>query len=378
MAASKVAIQLISTGGVYGAERTLLELAAYLQAQGWQSYVIALEGKGATPLVERARASGLEAEAFVPTGRLAFSAMRARTRELLARHPRAVVHSHGYKPDILLSLLGAPRKLACVSTCHSWYRETLQLRILESIDKRVLRGFDHVVAVSGEIYSDLAAHRIAPNKLSLISNGISPPRTVLGARATVRREVGIPPNAPLVVQIGRLARSKRNDLLIGAAAHLAGRNAPQVLFVGEGDLSQALQAQVNSAGLSDRVHFLGYREDVAQILQAADVLALTSDKEGLPIVLLEAMALGCPIIATAVGEIPRVLRSGEYASLIPPDNLPALTDALREVLNAPAAARERAARAQAEFHRRFSQESMGKQYLEIYERAWRARGWVTN
>jgi glycosyltransferase involved in cell wall biosynthesis len=374
----KVAIQLISTGGIYGAERTLLELAGYLQTQGWSNHVVALEGKGATPLVERARASGLEAEAFVPAGRLPFRAMLERTRRLLARYPRAVVHSHGYKPDILLWLLGVPRRLVCLSTCHSWYRETLQLRILEAIDKRVLRRFDHVVAVSGEIYADLATHRIAPRKRSLISNGISVPYATEDARETVRRSLGLSQTAPLVVQIGRLARSKRNDLLIGAAAHLASNNAPYVLFVGEGDMAPALHAQVSAAGLGERVRFLGYRDDIAQILRAADVLAMTSDQEGLPIVLLEAMALGCPIVATAVGEIPRVLRTGKNAWLVPPDNLPALTEALREALGAPHLARERAAQAQMEFHRRFSRESMGSQYLKIYDRAWSARGWAAN
>ena len=376
MASPKVAIQLISTGGIYGAERTLLELACYLQTQGWSSHVVALEGKGATPLVQRAHASGLEAEAFVPDGRLPFRAMLERTRRLLARYPRAVVHSHGYKPDILLALLRAPRRLACLSTCHSWYRETLQLRVLEAIDKRVLRRFDHVVAVSGEIYSDLAAHGIAPHRRTLISNGISVPHATQDARETVRRSLGLSQTVPVVAQIGRLARSKRNDLLIGAAAHLTSNNAPHVLFVGEGDMASALHAQVSAAGLEQRVHFLGYRDDIAQILRAADVLAMTSDQEGLPIVLLEAMALGCPIVATAVGEIPRVLRNGRDAWLVPPDNLPALTDALREALGAPHVARERATLAQAQFQRRFSRESMGKQYLEIYDRACRARGWA--
>src|ERR1700683_4996602 len=141
--------------------------------------------------------------------------MLERTRRLLARYPRAVVHSHGYKPDILLALLRAPRRLACLSTCHSWYRETLQLRVLEAIDKRVLRRFDHVVAVSGEIYSDLAAHGIAPHRRTLISNGISVPHATQDARETVRRSLGLSQTVPVVAQIGRLARSKRNDLLIG-------------------------------------------------------------------------------------------------------------------------------------------------------------------
>src|ERR1700733_4154416 len=221
MAERRVAIQLISTGGVYGAERMLLELASYLAERGWDSRVVALEGRGATDLIRRAQALGLEAEAFVPSGRLAFGPLLRRTRQMLARHPRAIVPSHGYKPDIVLSILNVPQRLACLSTCHSWYRETLQLRLLEAIDKRVLRGFEHVAAVSGEIFDELARHGIAPQRLSLITNGISTPRASADARKQIRELLALPPDAKLVVQIGRLTRSKRNDLLIAAAAKLA-------------------------------------------------------------------------------------------------------------------------------------------------------------
>ena len=295
---------------------------------------------------------------------------------MLARHPRAIVPSHGYKPDIVLSILNVPQRLACLSTCHSWYRETLQLRLLEAIDKRVLRGFEHVAAVSGEIFDELARHGIAPQRLSLITNGISTPRASADARKQIRELLALPPDAKLVVQIGRLTRSKRNDLLIAAAAKLAESDGVHVLFVGEGDQSKALAKQVAEMGLEKRVRFWGYREDIPQVLAAADLLALTSDKEGLPIVLLEAMALQCPIVSTSVGEIPRALRDGQDGWLVPPEDLGALTTAIRDALAQPQLAKQRAANAQQEFLRRFSREAMGKRYLEIYEQAWASRGWA--
>src|ERR1700733_11169616 len=95
---SRVAIQLTSTGGVYGAERALLELATYIKDEGWDSHVVALEGQGAGRLVECARSLGLSAEAFVPQGRLGLLPMTKRLRQLIARYPRAILHSHGYKP----------------------------------------------------------------------------------------------------------------------------------------------------------------------------------------------------------------------------------------------------------------------------------------
>ena len=373
---TRAAIQLVSTGGVYGAERALLELASYIKDQGWDSHVVALEGAGATQLVERAHALGLAAEAFVPIGRLALLPMMKRMRQLLARYPRAIVHSHGYKPDILLSVLGTPRLLPCLATCHNWISETLQMRLLEALDKRVLRGFDHVVAVSGEVSQQLIISGVAAQKVSLIKNGISAPTVANDARQSIRAEFDVPMSAKLIVQIGRLARSKRIDLLLAAVASLPPSMDIHVLLVGDGDQAQSLVELVRGQRLERRVHFCGYRSDIAHILAAADLLALTSDKEGLPIVILEAMAMRCPIVATRVGEISQVLHDQQDAWLVPRGDVGALTAAIREVLTRPEMAEARATKAYAEFVRQYSRDSMGARYLDIYEQAWTLRGWA--
>ena len=376
MKSRRVAIQLISTGGVYGAERALLELASYIKDQGWDSHVVALEGRGATELVRRANAQGLAAEAFVSSGRLAFLPMAKQLRRLLRRHPRAIVHSHGYKPDILLSLLGIPRSHACLATCHTWYSETYKLRALEALDKRVLRGFDHVVAVSGEVFEQLVESGVSPRKLSLIKNGISALTVEESARSSVRREFAVPMNAKVIVQIGRLAQSKRNDLLLRAVATMAQALDIHILLIGEGERLQSLVELVKDQGLDGRVHFCGYRDNIFHILTAADLLALTSDKEGLPIVILEAMAMRCPIVSTRVGEIPQVLVDGRDAWIVPPNDIGALTGAIREALTCPEVAKTRAANAYIEFLRQYSRDSMGACYLDIYDRVWARRGWL--
>ena len=372
---ARTAIQLVSTGGLYGAERALLELASYLNDQGWDSHVVALEGQGATQVVDRARASGLAAEAFVPTGRLALLPMVKRLRQLLSRYPRAIVHSHGYKPDILLSVLGTPRKLGCLATCHNWISESRKMRLLEALDKRVLRGFDHVVAVSGDVSAELTTSGVPAQKVSIIKNGISAPAVADDAGQKVRGEFDVPMSAKLIVQIGRLARSKRIDLLIAAVSNLPASMEVHVLLVGEGEQGQNLIDLVRSQHLENRMHVCGYRSDIAQILVAADLLALTSDKEGLPIVILEAMAMRCPIVSTRVGEIPKVLRDAQDAWIVPPNDVAALTAAMREALAHPEVAKARAASAHAQFVSHYSRNSMGARYLEVYEQVWTRHGW---
>jgi glycosyltransferase involved in cell wall biosynthesis len=370
-----VAIQLVSTVGFYGAERILLELATFLRDQGWDSRVVVLEGDGARELMRRAAEQGIACEAYVPAGRLGLRLMLRRLRAMLGGESRAVVHSHGYKPDILLAALGVPRRLACFATCHSWYSETTKDKALEYLDKRALRRFDHVVAVSEEIYRDLRASRMPQERLSRIDNGISVPLIDAHQRDEIRAEWNLAAGEKLIVQIGRLATSKRNALLLKAVASLPTDIMARVVLVGDGEERAALADYARSVGIDRRVIFAGYRRDAAAVIAAADVLAITSNKEGLPIVLLEAMAVDCPIVATAVGAIPQVL-SPESAWIVPVDDEAALVRALQEALGESSPGRVRAAKAKSVFLERHAREVMGRQYLNLYERAWRARGWA--
>jgi glycosyltransferase involved in cell wall biosynthesis len=367
-----VAIQLISTGGFYGAERTLLELATFLRDQGWDSRIVALEGDGAGELIRRAAERDISGESYVPAGRLGILPMLGRLRAMLARVPRAIVHSHGYKPDILLAALGVPRRLPCLATCHSWYRETAKLKALEYLDKRAVSRFDHVVAVSEEIFRELRASGTPAGRLSRIDNGISAPVVDAHRRDEIRAEWKLAPGEKVIVQIGRLAKSKRNELLLKAVANLPRDIAARVVFVGDGEERAALTAYARDVGIDGRVIFAGYRRDAPAIMAAADVLAITSNKEGLPIVILEAMAVGCPIIATAVGSIPEVL-SSKSAWIIPVDDDVALVRALREALGETLPARARAAEAKSVFFGSYQRDVMGQRYLDLYEHAWRAR-----
>jgi glycosyltransferase involved in cell wall biosynthesis len=373
VSSSRVAIQLISTGGVYGAERALLELAGYLKDQGWDSHVVALEGQGAGPLVDRAASQGLASEAFVTEGRLALPSMLSRLRRLLARYPRAVVHSHGYKADIVLSWLGATRRHGCVATCHNWISETHKLKLLEALDKRALRRFDRVVAVYAGIAQELVRSGVSADRVSVVDNGISVPQAPVDSRAAVRHEFAIPSDGRLVVHIGRLARSKRIDRLLQAVAQLPDEPRVHLLLAGEGEQRESLVELAGRLGLRGRVHICGYRSDVGRLLAAADLMALSSEREGLPIVILEAMAMRCPIVTTRVGAIADVLRDGQDAWIVAAHDAAGLQRAMADALRQPAVARSRAASAYARYAQRYSRDAMGAGYLQIYEDVWTRR-----
>lgn len=365
----KIAIQLISTGGYYGAERALVELATYLRDKGWDSHVVALEGQGASEIVRQAAQRGLAAQAFVPHGRFGLRAMLSRLRQLLEQHPGAVIHSHGYKPDILLAVTGVPRRFTCLATCHNWISDSTKMRLLEAVDKRALRRFDHVVAVSEEIATELIRSGVPRRAVSVIANGIDVLPASPGARARIRAEFGLLPEAKVLLHIGRLARSKRIDVLLHATAALPAPLRATLLLVGEGEEREQLVALAGQLGVAANVRFCGYRKDVVQLLAAADVFVLSSEKEGLPIAVLEAMATSCPIVATRAGAIPRVVEDGRDGWIVPAGDPGALQGALAEALADPELAHRRAISALTEFRAHYSRDSMGERYLQIYERA---------
>ncbi|HEX5690898.1 MAG TPA: glycosyltransferase, partial [Roseiflexaceae bacterium] len=241
----------------------------------------------------------------------------------------------------------------------------------EHLDKWVLRSFDGVVAVSGQIEQELSEAGVSMARLRRIENGIDAPARNFALGAAIRREFSIPVDEKLIVQIGRLAPSKRNDLLLDALVKLPAR--PHVIFVGEGEQRAALDRRIAELGIGARVHFAGYRTDILSFLSAANVLAISSDHEGLPIVLLEAMAAECPVVSTRVGDIGNVIADGRDAWLVTRGDVNEFGAALGQAIADNAQASARAASALIRFQLGHSREAMGGKYLELYEKAWLRR-----
>jgi glycosyltransferase involved in cell wall biosynthesis len=172
--------------------------------------------------------------------------------------------------------------------------------------------------------------RVVPNGIDL---GRFAPRPASGA---VRAALGVPPSAPVAVSIGRHVPEKGYRHLVDAAA-VVERVRPGVhwVLVGDGELRSDLEAQARRLGVGSRVHFAGWRDDVVELLALADVFVLPSEREGFGRVLVEAMAMGRAIVATAVGGVPDIVLAGETGLLIEPANAAALGDAVRALLDDP-------------------------------------------
>jgi glycosyltransferase involved in cell wall biosynthesis len=287
-----------------------------------------------------------------------------------------VVHSHNTQPffDAAIGALlaGGP---VLVHTDHARdFPDKFRYMALEHVlSWRAYR----VVGVSEHTTENLHRYeRIPRRKLVTIPNGIDGRLFERPFdRALVRASLGVPENAVVALFGSRLEAQKDVPTLLEAFALLAER-APDVHLViaGQGTLRPELEARADALGVGSRVHFAGVRLDMPDILRACDLFVLSSTWEGLPMVILEALAAGCPIVSTAVGGVPTAITDGETGLLVPPRDPQAFASAMERVAG-DASLRHRLAEAgKAVFAARFSADAMARRYEELYVAGCRARG----
>lgn len=216
------------------------------------------------------------------------------------------------------------------------YFSPLESRVFIWLERLAGLMSSAIVTISEGLRDDLIAYRIAPaSKIRAIPLGLDVEPLASGPRrqGALRRELAIRPDAPLIGIVGRLVPIKNHELFL-AAAQVVAESTPQAHFVvvGDGERRAELERLAVSLGLQSHVHFTGWRRDLATIYSDLDLLALTSRNEGTPMSLIEAMAAGVPVVATAVGGVPDVLRGGELGVLVPSGDPAALVEAMLAAL----------------------------------------------
>lgn len=289
-------------------------------------------GEPAATILARLRAAGVDVLPVRRANRWAVWAWLPLLRRLRGDGVR-VIHGHLFGSNVWASLLGTlMRTDVIVAHEHMWAYRGGGLRPL--LDRNLIgRLADAFIAVSAEGRRQMLDHeRIPADKVVLLPNGVPPRPGGDGSRA--RAALGLDPALPLIVSVGHLRPEKALELLIEAVALLPERHrAAQVLIAGEGEERARLEAARERLGLAARVHLPGARADVADILAAADLAVCCSDFEGGPLSVMEYMEAGLPVVATAVGGLPELVRDGETGLLVPPRDPAALAAALARLLD---------------------------------------------
>jgi len=359
---------MLESDGPGGAENMLLQLGEELHRRGYGICPV-LPEKGMGWLAKECTKRGFQPETFSIRRPLDWRCLRGLI-EVLRRRGASLVHSHEFTMGVYGAAaarwLGKPHVL----TMHSGHR------VLSHWRRRValrwsMRHSRAVATVSGatrQLFLD--SLHLSPNAITVVHNGIVAP--AVGDRGCVRRELAIQPEELLIVSVGNLYPVKGHQVLLEALIRLKTQSdLPRwrVALAGRGREMDRLKQFAEAHGL-DRVHFLGHRPDVPDILAAADAWVMPSLSEGLPLALLEAMFAGKAIIASRVGGIPEVIDAERDGILVPPNDPLALGGALARLL-ADAELRTRLARAARQ--RAASEFSVGHM-TDAYERLYAEAG----
>jgi glycosyltransferase involved in cell wall biosynthesis len=254
---------------------------------------------------------------------------------LCRRERVAIYHGHDYKSNLLGLVLKRFHPMRLVTTAHGWVVHSARTPFYYRVDKFCMRHYERVICVSNDLVTECRRAGVRAERLVLLENGIDladHARATPTADAKVR--LGLDPTRPLIGAVGRLSPEKGFDLLVNAIALLRNRErAARLVIVGDGDESARLRAMIERLGLGPDVRLAGFQSDPRPYYEAFDVFALSSLREGLPNVLLEAMALGVPCVATRVNGVPRLIEDGVSGRLVQPGDAAALAAGLAELLS---------------------------------------------
>lgn len=319
------------------------------------------------PLVQEARARGLVAWQWEDEGRLALGQW-LRLLHFVRVQGYDLIHTHEPKSDLLGVLLRRLVSVRVVATAHGYPETFRRLRLYRWIDHRLLRQLDHVITVSDALRRELVQAGVRPERLSTIYNALDVAdfRTRANGHLTVLSSE----TEPVVLTAARLSTEKGITYFLEGAALVRARfPTARFLVVGDGPLRLELEAQAARLGLTNPpvVSFLGHRGDVASLMNQSSLVVVPSLREPFGVVLIEALALGKPVVATRVGGIPEIVEDRVTGLLVPPGDSRALAAAIERLLVDRDLAADLAQRGMRRVEEQFDVAAMAERTLAVYQ-----------
>lgn len=300
--------------------------------------------------------------------------MRARrvSRELgnlATKLGAAILHTHDMRSNLAAYLMGRSRKIPWIAHVHGWLGATHRgrFKIYERVDQHIIRKADLVLAGSEAAKREIEA--LGVSKVALVHNAVDVPSDLPSDEdaLAVRNSLGIPRECTLVGVIGRVHPGKGQLFLIRAVKLLLDQRANiHLLVVGDGQDLPAARSLAAELGIAAHVTFTGYHTDAMSLLRAMDIVAVPSLKESLPLTALEAMARKRCVIASRVGDLPKVIEDGHSGFLLEPADAGQLADAIRRLVETPDLRRQVGDAARRVIVERFSAPAMTRKLEAIY------------
>jgi glycosyltransferase involved in cell wall biosynthesis len=360
-----------------GPEKTILLGAAGADTGRFHVTVCYIRDRRDTnfTLGERARALGVDYVEVEERHSVDPSILPKLTRLILERRID-LVHAHEYKTDLVALLLARRTGIVPLATAHGWTGQSArERRLYYPVDKRLLAMYPRVLAVSTDIKRELVRHGARDERVTVILNSIDSVafRRDPARVGSIRASLGIESSDVVIGAVGRIERQKRFDLLIDVMATLVpSRPALRLVIVGNGSLLAEHQARAARLGLGDRCRFLGHREDIVDLHHAFDLFVQSSEYEGTPNAVLEAMAMETPLVATDAGGTSELARPDQDGLIVPCLDEAGLRSAIDRALVDPSAARARASSARRRIESDLSFEARTRRLEHIYAEMLRA------
>lgn len=356
---------VLSSTHTGGAERVALLLCERLLKTGHDVTLVSLEEPRRGPLAAEFRAAGARLLA-IPKKLGGYD--RTLSVRLLAAFLRGrfdVVHTHNPIPLIYAAIPARLSGARAVHSKHGPHPDAWQRVML----RRTGAAATHAFVTVSESVADYARsiREVSADKIHVITNGTDTDRFRADAerRASARQNLGIPNDAFVVGTVGRMATVKNHPLLVRAAAPLLGEKT-RLVIVGGGAESERTRALASELGVESFAHFPGETNDVAPYLAAFDAFALSSDSEGLPLCLTEAMSASLPLVCTAVGGVPALVDEGETGLLSPAGDEAALRASIEQLRSDSALANLMGKRGREVALARYSADRMTADYVRLY------------
>jgi len=354
-----------------GAEVLAADLARRLSNQ-YRFVFLCLDEVG--PLGQQLATEGFDVVGLDRQPGLDWSVAR-RIRQAIARYRIDLLHAHQYTPFFYASVARRfSAKPPVLFTEHGRHYPDARRFKRVIANKFLLRPHDRVTAVGRFVKQALIDNEgVSSNRIQVIHNGVDPTQfddpNPAQARVAIREKLGITPDQPVILQVARFHPVKDHTTAIQAVA-CAAKQVPNLLLLlaGDGQDQPKIQSLVNELNLTQHVRFLGVRQDIAQLMIAADVFLLSSLSEGVSVTLLEAMASSLPVAATAVGGNPEVVEDGRTGLLSPRQDPISLGNNLVRLLNDTPLCHRFGHAARDRLMQLFTQQQMHDAYSQLYSR----------
>lgn len=329
-----IVMHIKDSSGIFGSERVILSLAKGINKTQFHFMLLCMVNESAQSkiLINHAQSEAVDVIPLIVKGKIDFRAIVA-MRQIFKEHNVAIVHSHDFKSNLYALIASIRTNIKRVTTAHGSTRDSLLKKIYLFFDESIVYLFyDRIVAVSKDLGNYLKKKRIPSGKIAVIQNGINPGYLMNCAQNTSRL-FSIPEGHKIFGVIGRLFPDKGHRFFLQALSNVRTKYPMSIaLIVGDGPARDEIIKDINKLNLKDSVYLPGVISDIKQVYECIDFLVIPSLREGLPYVLLEAMVLKIPVIATAVGDIPLVLKDRMNGHLVLPGDSEALEKRMMEVL----------------------------------------------